>query len=1034
MDTPQSTHIPWSIQKKVLVVCIPLVSIIIIACIVAAITRSTRPVVNPTENPITDETHPVANPKPTTDGTHPVVNPKPITDRMRDASLFFTCHSIACNQSVPRIADSRAYGRHLDGSAYTKTNVKTEDGISGTDPMYMLTFAAGHPIYTEQEWGYIGENETWTQFCGRPDHVVLDTTITDARTHDSATQALILEEPGVTYILRGNLTVKVLVVRHGARLLIDSHVDGIELRAECILVESGGLLQAGANPEYSDHPVYPGLFTITMTKSPYGYDKMGCLASEYSYHWYCPGARLETMTGMDGTDMMISNSFGPRCFGVGFNGNVELHGSISDAMAPKLTYKGNWNVQGTTETNAYAGTIGEPDLPLQYTNAWSKFEYDGSHYILEHAKATYQQWRPGTQVVITYVPLTYGEYMPMPSSTTTIEEHHPSTLCTPPIFLGFSQTAANLAANQELLEQPAMKDHIRNCGGGVEVATIATIVEDSRNRTIITFVDPLYLPHPSSWTELTDDTTNTTISVDTRAHIGLLTRNIIIQAEYGHDPDSKGANNTTFGKHRPPTGKEGGLFDADLHYNGPGGTLVPDYKPAKIIGRPHENTMRAYINRNVLLDMQFSQCNTDDQKTQWLQTRRATLRQNPAVIRKDPAFAGHFAFDPGVDGTAAAADAYFNGLFVDPSTDPITGCWQLGTAGFKGSNAILGAQTMFRLGSSTIISGVQSIGMGIAANSGNISAYAFHYHLAGWTHRCTDHLPTAAGPLIAAYLNKYQYPNVQSPWPGRRAVLRDSVIQQTGSRVVSIHGSNEVCLSNNISFLNYGSAWFLEEGVERFNTLDHNLAITTLLCRPSMWDNPSPIHPNAGFDNNAASVFWLKHSQNACTRNVMTACPRPVVGVWLINQDIARAKNIASICMGDADRKLPAIGSVGLLGECGDNAGVHTLPEAMYFPEYMRTDPRHICDINGNNAMTASNSTNPMYMLADNVAYNILTYVSTYIGFYPQYERTCGLQYVQCLLPSYQLCHRCPRPTRSKCTHRECAVFHSAKWSQYGTG
>ena len=30
---------------------------------------------------------------------------------------------------------------------------------------------------------------------------------------------------------------------------------------------------------------------------------------------------------------------------------------------------------------------------------------------------------------------------------------------------------------------------------------------------------------------------------------------------------------------------------------------------------------------------------------------------------------------------------------------------------------------------------------------------------------------TAAGPLITAYINKYQYPNVQSPWPGRRAVL-----------------------------------------------------------------------------------------------------------------------------------------------------------------------------------------------------------------------------------------------------------------------
>ena len=279
---------------------------------------------------------------------------------------------------------------------------------------------------------------------------------------------------------------------------------------------------------------------------------------------------------------------------------------------------------------------------------------------------------------------------------------------------------------------------------------------------------------------------------------------------------------------------------------------------------------------------------------------------------------------------------------------PVRGCWQLGTAGWTGANALLGAQTMFRYGSSTVIDGVQSIGMGIAANSGNISAYAFHYHLAGWTRSFDRYLPDTE----QRYVNDTQTTYGQTTL-GREAALRNSVIQQCASRVVSVQGTNETQISNNLTFLTYGSAFFLEEGVERHNTFDHNLSIATMLCRPSYFDNPSSILPYTSFDSSAASVYWLKNDRNTCARNVVTACPRPVVAVWLINQ------KIATMYHGDPERKLPAIGA--------------TTTTSQYLPTHYPDGNRYLSD----------NTRIPMKCLADNVAYNVFTYVSTDIGFYP---------------------------------------------------
>ena len=43
-----------------------------------------------------------------------------------------------------------------------------------------------------------------------------------------------------------------------------------------------------------------------------------------------------------------------------------------------------------------------------------------------------------------------------------------------------------------------------------------------------------------------------------------------------------------------------------------------------------------------------------------------------------------------------------------------------------------------------------------------------------------------------------------------------------------------------------------------------------------------PVYANASSDIAAASVIWLKNSQNRVLRNVLASGPSPVAGIWIV--------------------------------------------------------------------------------------------------------------------------------------------------------
>ena len=829
---------------------------------------------------------------------------KPVPLTLRDPREFFAVQST-----------DGSIGRDHEGNLCVN-NVVTEKGLSSRDDalQYPLRGAVQRNVKTDR----------WDDVARRAAPLYYETS-------DVPTMAVVVEGKGTVVRLDdAKLRAKLLVVRHGATLLLCG--DKPTLEVEGVLVESGGILQCGTQ----DAPFTGTLLNIILRTNPLGYDKCGVLASQYSYNWYCPGVKKTdppTFTDITGSDEHFTNHLGAKSLGVGFCGNLVLHGSVG--LAKKVPYRGTWDVRHTDKSHTpwfnpenHFLTFGDNEYAEAYATTFAHLG-DGSGVKGQNTITVdgtvrgeaLNHWIPGSRILLTCVTRHYAE-----------GKDKPGTLGTPMMWLDYDPDIdqANYDANKDTVEKLINSGSvIYNDEIGCEVAEIASV--DAATGTI-TLKRPLRFHH--AWNESTKKAggayrakithEGTEVEVDTRPHVALLSRNIRIASEYQDAPNSGGAFNRS--STAPETDNP-----SDYHFKGPGGMLVPDWAKNEAVNKYDDIYKWAYKYR----DEGLALTDTDDDK--WKEVRRAVR-----VGKGDTE-------DP---------YRYRRAEEIEP-----VGCWQLGTAGMKGANSILGSQTMFRYGSSTTVDGVELKGLGINGASGNLGQYALHYHLAGWTTAFDEYVEEGVV---------------------RDATVVNCSIHQCPSRVVSLHGTNLAQLRNNVSFLTYGSAWFTEEGVERFNVFEHNLAVATMLLRWSDWDNPSKLCPFAAYDFNNGSVFWIKNNQNALVRNIAACCPRPVVGFWPITQRIASAHNMASVCVGDGTRLLPGT-AASWCADGGDNSekyalgiyGHHTnkcwAPESYYLKGYTT---KQGCSAQANDNLSA------YYRFSDNVGYSILAMMNTYISFY----------------------------------------------------
>ena len=172
---------------------------------------------------------------------------------------------------------------------------------------------------------------------------------------------------------------------------------------------------------------------------------------------------------------------------------------------------------------------------------------------------------------------------------------------------------------------------------------------------------------------------------------------------------------------------------------------------------------------------------------------------------------------------------------------------------------LFGGHIMAMVGSKMFVDGVELNRMG---QNMHLARYPIHWHLIG----------DADGQYI-----------------------KNSAIHDTYSRCVTVHGTNDLDIENNVTYNNIGHCFFLEDAVEHGNQFVHNLGILTK-CHPDApcvgTDlGPFGVEGGKNFDSagqnakdillpsdNTASTFWITNPDNIYRDNV--AAGSDATGFW----------------------------------------------------------------------------------------------------------------------------------------------------------
>jgi len=607
--------------------------------------------------------------------------------------------------SAPRVLDeffTRAslggphpYGLDRDGvlvqqarDADARVVVVRDDSLNSPEALarWPLTYACGHAFYDSRPAFGRLRGSSWAQ------HVAATARVRVDAAKLSPDSVLLLEGeaggdgPSLVACVTGDLTAMGVVVRRNAALLVND-VDAL-WKLQFILVESGGLLQAGSNCRDSHR--FHSRLRVQLVHPPGGYAAMPVVASQYSYRVYAPGVDFAKgqFEAFDGSGMCFTNGFGAKCVCVGFNGNLHLAGA---ATAP-VPYLGTWKasdpggrdwLNGPEQTGGDGlFTYGSSLLPASYACVWARLR-QGSGRKGERALQLHRDdlpplaelrraWPPGSLLLVTC------------SSQQFTTASNPTGLL-PFRFPDGAGTSMD-ADNSALAARLQVGDR------GVEVVTLDGVDADGALR----LREPLAFDHSLQWVQLSNDKHATTksISVQVHHHVGLLSRNITIEGV----ASSGGAGCNV---QAAPSSTMASTMASGVENSGPG--APPGGAIAGSGGAVDVNY--------------YNSAQGDAEITTSCYGARTPERWREFY---------------GVKGAR-------------PSQD-LKGSWLMGTAGLTGCNSLLGGHCMFRNGSSVLLDAVELVRMGLAPNFGKLGQYALHFHLAGFVEAFRGYLRDRAHP------------------------------------------------------------------------------------------------------------------------------------------------------------------------------------------------------------------------------------------------------------------------------------------------
>lgn len=896
---------------------------------------------------------------------------------------------------------------------------------------YPLTYAIGHPFYKPNNTEYLIGN-SWKEYINlkisSKELNIVDLT-------NSNNKILLIQGKDSKYVITKEsfksdnyiCNLSGIVIRHSAILLIDDF--DLTIKTEFILIESGGLLQAGSN---INNYRFTSKLKIILTNDKYGYRRAGEVTSQYSYIVYNPGITLykeafnyiknlgknfclktTKLKDLKNEEIFINdilkyyynddniiladlqeiilqksqscyignpynmccNSFGSKCIAVGFNGNYQLNGLInSDEI-----YNGTWNIYNDDETKY-----------LDETNLMSYMDN-----IIN-------------------------------SNISNIEINYPLLWCQ------LSNKIFKKGDLSIIIDSKYCNNNFEYWKEGMEIVITCKTKKYTSEKDWIGMI-PIYLNSNNKINRDANIKANNKYILEKylrRTHNTIIDTNIDIPDEE-EDFENTGVEvarikKLIYNNNNKFTGEI--ILEEPLKFNhNSKKSILENFNNKKII--VDTNIHVALLTRNILITSEFnnedlgSGANRDiwklnidcaccynsnkinnNYKESWfgsygsiysnylnfIDDKNNTNLSNAAYI-----FPRNRDINKNVcrcnfcecylicnceccinnccdksniicnNNTSEDIDKYYSGKEKPPVI--YKGHWIFDTEHIKGCNSIYGGHQMFMYGSSVRLDGVEIKYLGTPANFGTIGRYPIHFHLAGFTKLYKEYLP-----------NIYSDDKIYC----RSSDILNCSIWCSFNRWVNIHGTHEINVKNNIGFISYGSGYFIEDGTEQNNTFEHNMAICCLSASKHEYWNPLPIFPNVTSDLAICSAFWFKNNQNRCFRNVICNSPAPVIAIWYVPQNISRLRGHSTICIGDEILRLSCLGtSFNALGNENEQIGLNTYNKnningyfykfttntVGWIPEYF--EKKFYTDINKCITFTGKNSDNPYKLSCENIVY-----------------------------------------------------------------
>jgi hypothetical protein len=121
--------------------------------------------------------------------------------------------------------------------------------------------------------------------------------------------------------------------------------------------------------------------------------------------------------------------------------------------------------------------------------------------------------------------------------------------------------------------------------------------------------------------------------------------------------------------------------------------------------------------------------------------------------------------------------------------------------------------------------------------------------------------------------------------------IRNAAIHDTYNRCVTVHGTNDLRVENNVTYNTVGHCFFLEDGIEHGNEFVHNLGIQTK-CHTSKACVPTRLAAageSANFDDRQAV-----RANGQASKDVLLPSDNTVSTFWITNPDNVYRDNVAA--------------------------------------------------------------------------------------------------------------------------------------------